>query len=441
MPHESKLLSSFFFSRMDARRSDGNRLVPTFAYQLALKIPEAGSVIIGRISDDISILQSTMAVQMTDLVLATLRRLETGAKKSQVSHIPYLVVIDGLDECSDSSMQSQIIKVISDTLTSEKPFDLRFLITSRPESSIADIFYSRSVHEMTAHIVLDNHYNPDKDIHTYLQSEFSTLKREHALGPLLSDEAWPSPEDIDTLVGSSSGQFIYAATVMRYIKNHHRDPREGLSVIINNETGRETSETLTDSPYTELDAMYHHVLSTAVARMESYDSIMPTFQVLLFTFSKDIHSTNDISAFLAMEQNQVRRLLADLHSIIFIPISSDAISESQNIIFLHAPFSKYLKDSSRSRQFHIAEDKAHAHLGHYCFARILEYQSDLGSPALSYHVWDYSRQFYFLHIKRSKFDDTLLNELRNNPLVSQHILSSMFKFNFYEGDSVNCVLL
>ncbi|KAF9008429.1 hypothetical protein BDQ17DRAFT_1236873, partial [Cyathus striatus] len=102
---ESKLLSSFFFSRMDARRSDGNRLVPTIAYQLATEIPEANSIMIEQISDDISILKSTMAIQMTDLVLATLRRLETGAKKSQVSHIPYLVVIDGLDECRDSSMQ------------------------------------------------------------------------------------------------------------------------------------------------------------------------------------------------------------------------------------------------------------------------------------------------------------------------------------------------
>ncbi|KAF9008459.1 hypothetical protein BDQ17DRAFT_1219259, partial [Cyathus striatus] len=256
--NESKLLSSFFFSRMDARRNNGNRLVSTIAYQLATTIPEANEIIMKQISSDISILGSTMAKQMTNLVFSTLGQLEKGAKKSQVSHIPYLVVIDGLDECRNPNMQSHIIKVISDTLISLKPFDLRFLITSRPESNIADTFYSKSIHEMTTYIVLDNHYNPDKDIHTYLQSEFSALKREHVLGTLLSSEAWPSPEDIDTLVGSSSGQFIYAATVMQYIKDQRRDPRESLSVVINNGAG---SEIPRDSLYTDLDTRYHYILS------------------------------------------------------------------------------------------------------------------------------------------------------------------------------------
>ncbi|KAF8989293.1 hypothetical protein BDQ17DRAFT_1257017, partial [Cyathus striatus] len=136
--NESKLLSSFFFSRMAAGRSDGNRLVPTIAYQLATTVPEVNGVIIDQMQQDPGILKHSMEIQMQRLILQPLSWLETDVMNViQDSHIPYLVVIDGLDECQDCQMQSRIITVISSILV-QLPLavDLLFLITSRPEFEI-----------------------------------------------------------------------------------------------------------------------------------------------------------------------------------------------------------------------------------------------------------------------------------------------------------------
>ncbi|KAF8990208.1 hypothetical protein BDQ17DRAFT_1224530, partial [Cyathus striatus] len=112
-----------------------------------------------------------------------------------------LVIIDGLDECKDLQVQSRIITMIAN-IANHHSVPLQFLIVSRPELKIRNTFSSTDC-SIWIKLVLDDHYKPDKDIETYLCSQFSVN--------------WPSQEDISTLVAKSSGQFIYASTVMKYI--------------------------------------------------------------------------------------------------------------------------------------------------------------------------------------------------------------------------------
>ncbi|KAF8978240.1 hypothetical protein BDQ17DRAFT_1265853 [Cyathus striatus] len=106
-------------------------------------------------------------------------------------------------------------------VASESGIYLSFLIASRPELVIRRAFNDKAISQLCIPLILDNKYNPDKDIETYLQSEFAVVKRSHGtLSSELSNKLnWPSESDLKILVQRSSGQFIYASTVMKYITN------------------------------------------------------------------------------------------------------------------------------------------------------------------------------------------------------------------------------
>ncbi|KAF9004368.1 hypothetical protein BDQ17DRAFT_459050 [Cyathus striatus] len=184
---EQKLLSSFFFSRTAAGtgRDDGNRLVPTIACQLAIAIPEARDHIVDQLEKDPTLLTYSMEVQMQKLVLDPLAQVYEQLRNptnsqnpdstatQRVAHVvgfrlPNLVVIDGLDECHDPQMQSNIVTMIA-TIRSRQPALLRFLIASRPELEIRNTFNAPTVSEMYVPIVLNEHYKSDEDIETYLR--------------------------------------------------------------------------------------------------------------------------------------------------------------------------------------------------------------------------------------------------------------------------------
>ncbi|KAF8988265.1 hypothetical protein BDQ17DRAFT_1257811, partial [Cyathus striatus] len=132
--------------------------------------------------------------------------------------IPHLIIIDGLDECSKPIIQARIINMLASAL-SHSDIHIQCFIASRPELEIRNVFNYTFVSEISTQLDLDNKYDPEKDIKTYLLSGFAAIRREHIIGSWgLSEEInWPSKEVIWTLVQRSSKQFIYALTVIKYV--------------------------------------------------------------------------------------------------------------------------------------------------------------------------------------------------------------------------------
>ncbi|KAF8990792.1 hypothetical protein BDQ17DRAFT_1313673 [Cyathus striatus] len=180
---EKKLVSSFFFSRTatGTGRDDGTKLVPTIAYQLGNLIRSAKELIINELEENEALLTHTMEIQMEKLVLKPLSNLLSQTafmnlnEVSDTSHLPHLIVIDGLDECNRPEMQSRIVKIIAGAV-SESQVHLSFLIASRYEVEIRKAFNDEAIGQMCIPLILDNKYNPDKDIETYIRSEFATVK-------------------------------------------------------------------------------------------------------------------------------------------------------------------------------------------------------------------------------------------------------------------------
>ncbi|KAF9013069.1 hypothetical protein BDQ17DRAFT_576307 [Cyathus striatus] len=459
--NEGKLVSSFFFSRTSTStgRDDGKKLVPTIAYHLSIAIPATKEFILAEIERNPGILTYSMKVQVQKLVMEPLQH-ATAQHDTVKECTPELVIIDGLDECNDRKVQVMIIQVLT-WVSSQLSVHLRFLITSRPELEIRNTFDSRSVRDLCTRLVLDDHYAPDKDIEIYLRSEFARIKEGHTLASVLSGDAdqWPSERDIWRLVRKSSGQFIYASTVIKYVENNRRDPREQLRTIIDIQPGGVCRE----SPYAELDAVYTHILETVVI-LHDYNSISPIFMVLSYTTSFlwtsipryrrqapiDILTISKLAIFLGFTPSIIKLLLVDLHSVMHIP--SSALTEHRQFIhFSHASFRDFLRDSSRSGNFFISKEKAHVFLGKRCFTTILEAGP---SPVLSEDskggVQRYAFCAYFYHMIQSEFDEEVLQSLReleNAQEVVQKIilqlsidvigdiLDQMFTFNLTAMDS------
>jgi hypothetical protein len=96
-----------------------------------------------------------------------------------------------------------------------------------------------------------------EDVRKYLEDEFSRIHREHHETMAGVWSPWPSPEVIKYLVEKSSGYFIYAATVIKFVDDRNFRPTEQLAVL------QDTSHS--ESPFNDLDQLYMQILSTVPA--------------------------------------------------------------------------------------------------------------------------------------------------------------------------------
>ncbi|KDR83290.1 hypothetical protein GALMADRAFT_16197, partial [Galerina marginata CBS 339.88] len=247
------LLASFFFSRSDPKRNNVGPLAASLAYQITVNIPEAKDVISWIVESDPAIFHRSFRVQFNALIVEPLMQIYQEGSISVP--IPYLVVIDGLDECIDANEQRHILETISDALSRSKgTIHLIFLISSRAERDITLTFSTSAFEGVTSRIALDDTYQSRDDIQRYLGFSFSEMKKTH-LQKAHVPSTWPSDEAISVLVKKSSGQFIYAATVVRYIRSSRYNPVASLEIILG------LRPTRNDVPFAELDALYRNILS------------------------------------------------------------------------------------------------------------------------------------------------------------------------------------
>ncbi|KAF9482899.1 hypothetical protein BDN70DRAFT_781607, partial [Pholiota conissans] len=206
---EGRLAAAFFFGRTIAGRNDLSRVVATLAFQLLQSFPEIKETLLGAIETDQAIFSRSLEVQAQRLIIAPLVSLKTRNPKA--------ILIDGVDECGpDGEAQTRLLKVLGGVAARLQHIPMTFFIASRPEAPIRLEFNSEPLQNLTQSIVLDNNYKPDDDICLYLRDRFATIHRKQiALGVKFPSE-WPSDDAIKRLVAKSSGQFIYASTVVKF---------------------------------------------------------------------------------------------------------------------------------------------------------------------------------------------------------------------------------
>ncbi|KIL69068.1 hypothetical protein M378DRAFT_64399, partial [Amanita muscaria Koide BX008] len=239
---QEKLAATFFFFRSDPGRNDGNRLFTTLAWQFAYSFPATKNALIHSLNKRPDIPMTDVETQFEELIVKPFLAL----KSSGVQLPDPVVIIDGVDECSDDDLQQRFLKIIGNAVKDNR-VPLRFLICSRPEAHIQDainIFRS-----LTLSLDLAEFNDANKDIEKYLKAEFSRIAKEQDLGT-----AWPGQPIIQEFVSKASGQFIYASTVIKYVGDKYSSAETQLDII------RGLRPPLTISPFAELDELYKEIL-------------------------------------------------------------------------------------------------------------------------------------------------------------------------------------
>ena len=116
---------SFFFSRGKQGRDQGHFLFSTIAYQLALKVPGLRQHINRIMELNPTLHTKSMDVQLKTLIVDAFQNL------SPLPQRPYLVIVDGLDECHEKVTQQSILRLLCEMITVHK-LPLRFLIGKSP---------------------------------------------------------------------------------------------------------------------------------------------------------------------------------------------------------------------------------------------------------------------------------------------------------------------
>ncbi|KAK1218642.1 hypothetical protein PQX77_018670 [Marasmius sp. AFHP31] len=368
---EGALVSSFFFFRSDAKRNNPQALWLTIAHGLISTMPYMRRPVEQRILTDPKILEARFEDQFRELVFNPFLNPVLGQSSWQRSlwafllqilclmlssimlldvvwgfmvtlipdaivQMPDIVIIDGLDECSDEATQRRILDIIRDAVQQSPHFPLRFLICSRPEAWIKEAFDDECFRTLSKVILVDKAF---EDIIQYCNHHFQKIVVDRKYSQVEFPNPWPSQGDLETLVDRSSSQFIYVVTVFKFITLADNHPIDQLRLILESSpnTGRGVSR------FHELDTLYLTILKAGLAPEKARDVLGAI--LILADYLEPTPAT--IELLLGLRSGQVALTLRRMHSVLHINGRADKIQ------LHHTSFRDFLVEQNRSQDFYI----------------------------------------------------------------------------------------
>ncbi|KAJ7190688.1 hypothetical protein GGX14DRAFT_381872, partial [Mycena pura] len=327
---DSLLGGSFFFKRGDPLRGNVKKLFPTIAYQLALLSPSFNHFVSQRMESDPAIVDRSLVNQLQALIVEPCR--------NSAPPQPVIIVIDGLDECEGHDIQEEILRSVAHAMH-EEHISLRFFVASRPESHITEIFREPALEKFHHSLFIDQSF---KDVRKYLEDEFNRIRREHRFTMATIPSPWPSSGTIEDLVEKSSGYFIYAATVIRFIDDKNFRPTDRLETVLG------IKECDSESPFDSLDQLYLQILS--LVPLNSRSQLLRILTVIAAELW--LHPFH-IDQLLELKMGDCHLILRGLHSIISVPGPEHGIDRGYISIGHHASFLDFLNNPIRSGTFFV----------------------------------------------------------------------------------------
>jgi len=339
----------FFFRRGAPGCNAKDHLFSTLAYQLAMNVDGMLEAVDRAMMQDFSLPKMSAAVQLKRLIIEPMRLLPIPARST-------VIIIDGLDECDGFDSQRDILTLIGQ-VTMNPNVAIRFIIASRPEHQICNMFNKEPLFSKTRRLVLDEGYDPAADIERYLRNKFEDI---HSCNRDIMPDVkspWPLADDIQVLVWRASGQFIYAATVIKFVDSDtdFRTPEEKLNIILK-------AGPMQGSAFSELDRLYTQILS----QYPDSEVLVHTLGVILvlegLLTSENMNSPAIIAAITGFGEVKLHRVLRALQSVAETrkdPVFDDADDNKPNgtniqwVKLSHRSFRDFLTDRARSGPYFI----------------------------------------------------------------------------------------
>ncbi|PPQ66803.1 hypothetical protein CVT26_009650 [Gymnopilus dilepis] len=408
------LLADFFFWRTGDRCNTAEFFVSTLAYQIAISLPETRPFIENAIRQDPHIFTRTLESQSQALIVGPITSVFQEGRA--LEGYPRIFVVDGLDECLGSNIQSQdiekqteILRVLYWTL-SQLPAPFALLIASRPEYQIRRTLGTLPSGVCSA-IMLNDSYDAEEDIRRFYLSKFREIQEHHPLRAYLPSGQWPATTVVEDLVNRASGQFIYASTVIRFIAASKRNPLNQLDRVLQSSVSGNTK------PFKSLDLLYSVIFM--VIDEEDLAATLRVLGILLLGRSRSTRSSRNFSPdalppsfwdrFLGFRSGELQRLMLGLESVLSIQGL-----DKKYFRFYHASLQDFLFDPSRSQSFFIDAEVVYEDLAKRSICHLSTCDADIEAYVL------FGMQYWFTYAKPSRDLQFSVSQLQV-PILPRHL--------------------
>ncbi|KAJ2914733.1 hypothetical protein MD484_g5683, partial [Candolleomyces efflorescens] len=301
--------------------------------------------------------------------------------------VPRVILIDGLDECQDEDRQAELLLAIKECFVDTLTTPFRFFICSRPEWAIRSALKPGGyLHGVAYHIQLSDQYDATADIRRFLRRRLLALIP--TSNPDGSGPSWFSGDDVERLVEATSGQFVCAATLVRYLSERRASPAKRLNTLL---TWISSGSGNANNPFSTLDILYSKIVTTAkaayeTAALDSSDAgddddfllLLRAYQLSpLYNPVSGLIPIQDWDMLLCGEPNSHELILSDLRSLM-TTVEVKKLSEYHvpapgfqplTLHTYHKSFIDFCGDQSRSKDLYVP----HARVIEYYALRSIKY--------------------------------------------------------------------
>ncbi|KAF9644576.1 hypothetical protein BDM02DRAFT_927883 [Thelephora ganbajun] len=339
--------ASFFCSRDYLDRKELKNIFPTLAYQLACRYPAFRSQIIRVIRQDPSVARNSLISQLKNLIVDPLSS----------TNISCVIIVDALDECVDDQPASAILSVLG-RFVKQLP-SVKFFITGRPEPRIRTGFRLPLLEPFTQIFLLHEVElsSVDEDIRLYLQEKLTAVAKRRSDFDL--SDPWPCDADLMALTKKSSGLFIFASTLARFIESEYHEPNGRLQLIV------APPDSTVHEGRAGIDPLYAQVLMHAfydVKESMVFTNLRRVLGAVVLAFNP--LSRAQIAGILNINTSLITTTLRHLHSVLLVPDK-----DSKEIRVFHKSFPDFLQDRDRcsDSKFFISSPDHHGDMALGCF--------------------------------------------------------------------------
>jgi hypothetical protein len=333
--------ASLFFSING--RNDPAKSFITLAYQLAVAHPPYCNFVREKIARDPKLPTKAVKAQFTKLFIEPFvqKELYHGMTK------PFLILVDGLDECQGEGKQAEIVGLIAYLSLVNPEVPLIWIIASRPEPHLTSTFARPNVAPTcnTIEVAIDS-TEACADVERFLRDELERIRLKYPALAMFS--RWPAENHFLKLAAAAGGLFAYASTAIRFIDDlNFGDPtfqlQQILDVIDNVPIngGGESAH-----PMAHLDALYTRILSR-IPR-----SVMHNTKKLLLIITHPNFVDRplaEVCDWLKISLPAIHGALHHLHSVLDVPQGEE--SEWCALRPAHKSFRDFIFDLTRSGIF------------------------------------------------------------------------------------------
>ncbi|TEB22104.1 hypothetical protein FA13DRAFT_1741291 [Coprinellus micaceus] len=319
---QNRLAASFFFFRGSGERSKIARFARTIASQVASHTPSAAPIIQNAIDTDPGLLstgRNSLSAQFQHLIYDPINKVKWDRFASCLRHGPFLIVLDGLDECENHVEITAFIEHMIEYFNGKPRTPLRILVTSRVENHIHERLHSSNQVRLLDLVKQTS----DVDISTALDVVIADHK-----------QSWLSHDDKRKLVTHIGGSFIFLTTVIKSL--FEPGIEDGLVPMAR------LSRVLSMNP--DFDSLYRSILTQA--------QDLPHFLDVLSTIALAYEplSVVQIADLWEIGTIQVVEVLAKIHAIMQVPDD-----DRTPVTLWHTSLRDFLCSANRAGSFHVSQ--------------------------------------------------------------------------------------